>query len=385
MVEANASDLWADTPHPRVLHLIGSLAIGGTEQQLVRFINRSTRPERHVVAVFDRRAPGALASELPQDPFVIGLLRSPKLRPQNFKVPFRLRKVIKQERIDLVHAHLGLSEVLAAVATPLSVPVVSSRRGRNRGFERRPMRNLEGWSHRRVERMICNSQYLADYTQREDLSPPEIEVIHNGIDLADFPSSPLPAREPPVVVVIANLHRHKNHDLMLRAIRRVADTVPSVQLLIVGDGPERGPLTRLSEELRVNVEFTGQVRDPRPHIARSHIVALCSDYEGFPNALLEAMASGRPVVATRAGGTSELVRGGVDGLLVERDPQALASAILSFLRDRELLERMAAAARERAGEFDWPSAVHRTEAVYRDVIRHKGVPAAKGSGIPCAV
>ncbi|MEX1045984.1 MAG: glycosyltransferase [Actinomycetota bacterium] len=385
MDEANASDLWGDTPYPRVLHLIGSLAIGGTEQQLVRFINRSTHPELHVVAVFDKRAPGALASELPVTPLVLGRLTSPKLRPGNFKVPFGLRKVIKQERIDLVHAHLGLSEVLAAAATPPSVPVVSSRRGRNRGFERLPMKRLEGWSHRRVQRMICNSYNLADYTRREDLSPPEIEVIHNGIDLADFPSSPLPGPEPPVVAVIANLHPHKGHELLFRAMRRVSDSLPSAQLLIVGDGPEREPLTRLSGELRLNVEFAGQVRDPRPYMARSHVVALCSEYEGFPNALLEAMASGRPVVATKGGGTSELVRDGVDGLLVEGDPRELASAILLLLQDGELLERMAAAAPERAGEFDWPSAVHKTETVYRDVIQRKRVPAAKESGSPCAV
>jgi len=378
MAAGAGDELWTDTPYPRVLHLIGSLAIGGAEQQLVRFINRSTRPERHLVAVFDSKAPGALVSELPQNPRSLGLLTSPKLRPSNFMVPFGLRRVIKEEGIDLVHAHLGLSEVLAATTTPRSIPVVASRRGRNRGFERRLMKSLEGWSHRRVDRMICNSEYLADYTRREDRSPPDIEVIHNGIDLADFPLAAFPTGGPPVVAVIANLHRHKGHDLMLRAMRTVADTLPSVQLVVVGDGLQREALARLSEELRLNVEFAGQVRDPRPYIARAHIVALSSDYEGFPNALLEGMASGRPVVATKGGGTGELVRDGVDGLLVERNPQALSSALLSLLQDEKLLERMAGDARERAGEFGWPSVVYRTESVYRDVLQRRGIPAGTG-------
>jgi glycosyltransferase involved in cell wall biosynthesis len=98
---------------------------------------------------------------------------------------------------------------------------------------------------------------------------------------------------------------------------------------------------------------------------------MTSDHEGFPNALLEAMSQGRPVVATRVGGVPELVRDGEDGFLTSGDPVEIAARLRSLLTDRAMRERMARSARGRAGTFTWERAVRETEAVYREVLARR--------------
>src|SRR5712692_7794450 len=171
---------------PSVLHVIPSLRIGGTELQLVEFINRSSCPRQHAVAVFDEE--GSLAADLRSGIFSVGPFgRTASSYPRNAIAARRLREVIRKLRVDVVHAHLGVSEILAALAVPRDVPIVASRRGRNVGFEAlRWLKVVEGLGHRRVAMMICNSNYLAEYTRRHDLAAPPIRVIRNGVDLDRF-------------------------------------------------------------------------------------------------------------------------------------------------------------------------------------------------------
>lgn len=370
---AAASDyggLWAGRPYPRVLHVIASLAVGGTERQLVQFINRSSCPERHFVALFDELGP--LADGVPNPPVVLGRVRrSLSGAASSLTTLVSLRRTIGAFRIELVHAHLGISELLAALAAPARVPVVASRRGRNVGFEERTwMRVVEGIGHRGVDVMICNSTYLAERTRRLDLWPPPITVIHNAVDLQTHELAPMPPRHPPTVAVVANFHPYKRHEDFLRAFALAVQKLPDARALLVGDGRERGRLERLVGELGLgaNVSFVGQVGDPRPHVASAHLVALTSDHEGFPNALLEAMAQGRPVVATRVGGIAELVRDGVDGFLVPRGPDLVAERMVALLSDENLRARMGREARRRAERFTWDRVVRETEAVYRMVL-----------------
>ncbi len=367
--EDNIATLWTRRPYPRVLHIIASLAVGGTERQLIQFIRRSTEPSNHFVALFDE--PGVLAEQVPNPPILIGSVRRSVNRlPSNLRTALRLRRVVRQYDIDLVHAHLGISEVLATVV-PWRVPVVASRRGRNIGFEeRRLLKLVEGIGHRRTRLLLCNSRYLAEYTRENDLWPPPMKVIYNAVDLDQFAVALAPPPDPPTVAVVANLKEYKGQERFIRAFRLVIREMPRAQALLVGDGPDRTRLERLATELKLDgsVTFVGQVADPRPYVAGSHLVCLTSSHEGFPNALLEAMAMGRPIVATRVGGVPELVRDGADGLLTSLDPKDIAAAIVMMLSDERLRNRMGREARRRAEAFDWEHVVRETEAVYRQVL-----------------
>ena len=360
--------------HPRVVHLIASLRIGGTERQLVELITRSSAPERHTVAVFDE--PGPLADRLPGRVVDIGpMSRRPVAgAATNLRVALRFRRLVRELRPDLVHAHLGLSEVLAALATPRDVPIVAARRGRNVGFDATWWGRLaEGLGHRRSALLLCNSEDLARRARERDLWTPPTRVIHNGIDADAFRVAPMPEGAPRVVVV-ANMRARKGVDLFLRVFAKVLAEVPEATATIVGDGRDLADLRTLASDLAIAdaVTFTGAVPDPRPYVAAAHVVCLTSAYEGFPNALLEAMCMGRPVVATAVGGIVELVRHATDGLLAPPDVDPLAGSLKDLLQDAARRSEMGAAAAERARRFAWARVVTETEQAYRDVVAGSG-------------
>jgi glycosyltransferase involved in cell wall biosynthesis len=357
-------------PYPKVLHLIANLQIGGTEGQLVQFADRSREPSRHHVACF--YSIGPLGDAFPTRPIWLGRIgRRPADVVGNVRVLGALRRTIVRGRFDLVHAHLGLSEVIAAIVTPRRIPIVASRRGRNRGFESNPVLKLvEAAGHRRVDVLICNSTYLAQLTRTEDRWPPPVRVIHNAVDLERFAPLPAPAEDRPSVVVVANLHAYKGHDRFLHVMSLVRDRLPGARATLVGDGVELPRLVELARRLGLSdsVTFAGAVPDPRPHLESAHVAALASETEGFPNALLEAMAMGRPVVARRVGGVPELVRDGEDGFLVGSEPGEMADRLVEILRDGELRKRMGRSARTRAESFTWDRVVLQTEGVYEEVL-----------------
>jgi glycosyltransferase involved in cell wall biosynthesis len=349
---------------PRVLHVIPSLHIGGTERQLVGFLQRATDPEAHLVTTFD--ALGPLADALPVPPVLVGPVtrHSWRFAPSLAVVVGRLRREIERWGADVVHAHLGAAELVAAMATPRRLALVASRRGRNVGFERNPVLHVvEGVGHRRVDLMACNSEYLASFTRAHDLWPPPIAVVHNGIDIERFAATP-PPDGPPVVAFVANAYPYKRQAMFLEGFRAVRERIPAARAIVVGRAsdvvrPLAGDLLDAGA-----IELVGEIDDMRPYLARAHLVALTSEHEGFPNALLEGMASGRPVVSTSVGGVPELVRDGVDGLLVPPDGRGLAEAMLRILGDDGLRARMGGDARERAEAFAWGRAVQDRESLY---------------------
>jgi glycosyltransferase involved in cell wall biosynthesis len=355
-----------------VLHVIPSLAIGGTERQLVEYVARSSAPDRHVLAVFDEE--GALADRIPVRPANVGPLgRRMRDLPSDLRAIKRLRRLIQCVRPDVVHAHLGVAEVLAAAAVPPRIPLVASHRGRNVGLESRAVfRQLERLAHRRARLLVCNSRYLAERTARLDPRAPPIQVVYNAVDLEAFRPLPYPSLERPTVAMVANFGRDKGHGVLLRALELLRARTPAVRAILLGDGPERPRMQYLARRLGLDdVLFAGQVLDIRPFVADAHVVALTSHHEGFPNALLEGMAMGRPVVATRVGGVPELVRHLVDGILVAAgNAFAVAEALDAVLTSPDRLRAMGAAASNQASEFGWDRLVGETEQTYLWAVRH---------------
>lgn len=352
---------------PTILHLIGALDRGGTEHQLVEMIRRSSDPQRHLVLTWSGAGP--LIDALPNPPIWSAPAVRTVSRPRAALVARRhIRRSIRSEGVDLIHAHLSDSEWMAVTSTPAGVPIVASRRGRAFGYDEQPwFRSAQGLAHRRLRLMITNSQELAAFTLRNDRAAPPVAVVPNGVDLDRFSVRPLPPD--PVVTVVANLIHYKRHDLFLRAFALLVRTIPGATAIVVGDGPERGSLTTLAASLGLSdrVEFVGRVPDVRPFIERARVVALTSDHEGLPNALLEAMAMGRPVVARAVGGIPELFSDGREGWLADGDPVSIADRLVQALITGPWAPGAAVAARRRAESFGWDRVVSRTEDLYRRV------------------
>jgi len=262
----------------------------------------------------------------------------------------RLVALLRAERPDVLHAFLFHSYVVAAPASMLArVPVlVAGRRGLgDRHRERAFARLLGRVANRSTDFVIANAHAVArDAAIAEGLPEAKIATIYNGIpDSAFEPAAPedLDAQGP-VIVCVANLHWYKGHHHLISAVRLLREHELFCTLVLVGDGPERAALERQAYAMSVDARFLGSRDAVEPLLSRADVCVLPSLTEGMSNAIMEAMAVGKPIVATDVGGTRELLRG--RGMLVRPgDPRALAEGLARVLLDPSLGVRLGAEAR----------------------------------------
>jgi phosphatidylinositol alpha-mannosyltransferase len=208
----------------------------------------------------------------------------------------------------------------------------------------------------------------------EPYLPGEFRIIPCGIDLSRFKPMDKCLR-PPTILFVGRLDARKGIEVLLRAFPAVMKLVPGVRLTVVGRGPMEPRAHQLSEELGISaaVDFLGAVlpEDLPRHYAECDVY--CAPGLGGETlgiVLLEAMASGAPVVASRIPGYDETVRDGIDGILVPpADPDALASTLTSILTDESRRRALTAAGIERAQEYAWPKVAQRTLEFYRELLK----------------
>jgi glycosyltransferase involved in cell wall biosynthesis len=202
-------------------------------------------------------------------------------------------------------------------------------------------------------------------------------VVDNGIPLGEFEAIPSLAVEDFTgdvqIGMVANLRPIKDPATFLRAAAYVLRSYPQARFHLAGDGEMRKPMMNLAGELgiRSRINFHGHIRDTARFLEEMAICVLCSKSEGLPHALLEYMASGRAVVATKVGGNTELVEDGVTGRLVEpSNPVQLSKAIVALLSNPQRAIREANAARQKiVGRYDVKAMTRRFEAFYQDLCR----------------
>jgi glycosyltransferase involved in cell wall biosynthesis len=233
----------------------------------------------------------------------------------------------------------------------------------------------EHWLRHMAKAHICNSEEIRHALLHKFHVPPQqIFFIPNGVDGAFF-APLLREAEEAALLCIARMAPVKNHPLLLRAFARVLARMPKAALHLVGEGACKEALqkTAAAPEFHGRVFFHAGNADVRPFLRLAQIFVLASDYEGTPNALLEAMASGLPVVATRVGGNAEAVLHEQTGILVPAgDAEALATALLRLLTSPGERAAFGRAGRERALLRYSPDALARGhEAVYDFVLKDR--------------
>jgi len=215
----------------------------------------------------------------------------------------------------------------------------------------RMLKLLRTFLTRCADHVIVPSQYLKQCVQAWGVDELRIEVIHNALEnpLAILPSG---VRRPNRIVAVGRLTRWKGFEEIIRSISRL----PGADLVIVGDGPEREHLEHLARHAGVDrrVTFMGQLphADVLAEVSSASVFVLNSAYEGFPHVLLEALLVGTPVVAAAAGGVTEIIRDGENGLVVQQDDAAsITRAISRILRDPSLADRLRAEGRRTLEHF----------------------------------
>ena len=293
---------------------------------------------------------------------VIALGRRPGL---DVRMAWRMAAVLRERRIRVVHAHQYTPFFYSALAKPLvghRTWLILTEHGRfypDVVSPRRRMTNRWLLSHL-ADEVNAVAAFSARALHEQDGFPLPIPVVENGIDvLAYDPASDRAAAKRHVgldpgrrhIICIARLHPVKDHAMLVRAFARVAGAMPDVDLVLAGDGELRATLQAqvAAAGLEQRVSFLGVRRDVPDLLRAADVFALTSVSEGASITVLEAMASGVPSVLTAVGGNGELVRDGVEGLLVPRhDDEAAAQALMRILGDAALRTKLGAEARHRA-------------------------------------
>jgi glycosyltransferase involved in cell wall biosynthesis len=232
-----------------------------------------------------------------------------------------------------------------------------------------------------ADAVVAQGESLAERLRALGVPADRLRVIHNGVRLPEGGPAPVPAE--PSVVAMGSLAPKKGLDVLLRAFALVRQRVPAARLTVAGEGPEGPRLLSLATSLGIadSVAFPGLITGEAKAtlLAHARVFVSSSRREPFANANLEAMAAGRPLVATRVGGNVEMMEDEVSGLLVEpEDPEGLAKAILRLLEDRERAAVMGRAAWQRAEGFSWDGMVDRYEALYRELASAPTSAAGRG-------
>ena len=335
----------------------------GTEGQLLQLIQHLDR-SRYEPAITLLRS----SAYVERNPFsypvkVLGVTRLASVRSILTVLRFALN--LRREGYRLVHCYLNDVSLIAPPLLRLfGIHVVVSRR--DMGFWYTPgklavLRLVSLF----VDRYVANCQAVGKVVQQWEWVPSrKISVIYNGllplaansgeaVQTLDLPGV---LGQGPVVGIVANLKPIKRIDVLIRAFGIAHAHCPTAHLLVVGkDGPSarghsmREDLEDLASSLgiRNQVIFTGGVDDPAPYINRFTVAVLCSESEGFSNAIIEYMRAGRPIICTDTGGNPELVQDGSNGFLVPvGDADALADRLVKLLSDSALALRLGEAARE---------------------------------------
>lgn len=355
------------------MHFVENLERGGLERAVIDLIRaqRGAGHECSVVCLFDR---GLLADELTQDGVKVDACG--KRAGLDLRALLRARRLLKETPGAVLHTHNATAHyhaVLASIGLPLQ-RIINTRHGMGEG-----MRGTRAeWRYRRsmplTDYTVAVCQAARDRFASAGVNPRVgLLSIPNGIRVDGFATASPQAREAlaaelrlrpgtRIIGTVGRLQPVKDQATLVSAFKQVHDRLPDTALMVIGDGSLRLSLEQVaaSEGIADAVRFLGDRSDVARLLQGMDLFALSSLSEGYSIALLEACAAGLPIVATAVGGNAEIVRDGINGLLVPpSDPSSLAAAITCLLQSPDRAGSMGRAGRawvEQEGSFTTMSA-----------------------------
>lgn len=365
----------------RILHLLSHLNTGGVSRYALTLAQALRARGHHVTLASDGGQLEAMVRESGLAWWPLPLHTSVEFSPQVGWAARQLARRLRRDPVNLLHAHTRVGQVIAdRLARRLSVPYVATWHG---FFRRNLGRSLWPCTG---DLTVAISEPVRQHLMREFRVPASrIRLIPHGIDAEQFARVPDPDTQryvrdqarldagATVIGTVARLVASKGVDQLIRSMADIRAAIPGAQLMIVGDGEDRPRLERLARRIGVSrvVRFAGALSETRVALSLMRVfVFLPAEQEGFGLSLLEAMASGCPIVAIRRGGGSSWVleESGVGALVEPNAPGDLARAVIRVLRDPASAFQAAARARAVVIErYALTRMVDQVEAVYREL------------------
>jgi len=369
------------TDPARILYLIVTLPVGGAEEHLLSLIRNLDR-SRYDPLVCCIGKSGPIGGEIEKTGVCVVELGMLSRGGFDRRIVRMIREVLRREKISLLHSHLYHANFYGRLAAfQEHIPAVCTI---HNTYARPKLhrRFLNRWLARRSSRIIAVSGPVHDDIVRYDgVAPSKITVIPNGVDMSRFDISlsreqsrerlgvPL---ECFLVGAVGRLEEQKGLSYLIEAIRILVEGGKNVSLLVVGSGREEGRLREQAANSGIadSVFFLGTRRDVPELYRAMDVFALSSLWEGGPITLLEAMASGVPVVATPVGFVPEVLQDGKNGFIVPiRDPEELAEALWKVHEDPFTAEAAAQAGRETVRDrYSHQFLAERVMAVYEETL-----------------
>ncbi|MGE5238959.1 MAG: glycosyltransferase [Chloroflexota bacterium] len=382
----------------RILHVVPKLSVGGgVATQLLSVIKRYDR-SRIIPYVCSLRESSAVGRELERLGVTVVSLNRDFKRGFDWTAVRDLYLLMKQHRFSIVRTHEyranlhGRCAALLATVPCIVASVHTMYLSEHHDYDRETKLN------RRItnkllgsltDRVVAVSETVREQVIHYDgLAKDKVTVIYNGIETDRFIHASGEqvrkefgiTRGAPVVGYLGRLNETKGTDDLVKAFAKITPMFPDAVLLIVGDGPLRDDLESAARVLGISdrVIFAGLRLDKENILAAMDIFAFPSLTEGHPNALVEAMAAGKPIVATDIPPVREILDGRGDALLVPvKNPDEIAMSLEVLLRDREISETLGQTAQRKAlSRFGIDNTVSRHLALYADILKKKGVRSA---------
>lgn len=375
-------------PKVKILH-VTSTSTGGVGRNLLllaRYMNRecfelsfALPPDSHFYYDILKEGVNIFPINLSRNPFDI----------DNFWGFFQLINIIRKGKFDIIHTHASIGGLFGRLIAKLNgCPCVlwtihgwAFNYPYGTSVRRRFFKIIEGICDRFTDHYVAVSGDMKEVGVRAGIARPEkIDVIYHGIEVEDFTNEEGEAKEGlgiaescPVIGTVGRFEPQKALDDLLKAVKLVKERHPRIQLILVGDGPLKRDLEGLATDLgiRDNVVFAGWKKEVGSYIASMDVFCLSSLWEALGIVLLEAMAAGKPIVATRVGGVPEVVEEGEGGILVPPGrPEELASGIRLLLSSPERRKRMGHYNKEKVKkEFNVEDMIRKYEAMYERIFK----------------
>lgn len=367
----------------KVLQLTSHLNIGGISRYLLALSENLAQRGHEVRVASDGGYLETQVGAAGLTHWHLPLRTSAEFSPQVFRSIRRLAERLKEKPVDLIHAHTRVAQVVSdQIWRRLGIPYVTTWHGI---YKRRLGRRL--WPCAGAMTVAISEMVRRHLIDDFRIPPERIRRIYNGIDTDYYAASPsaqametyrrqcgIPS-DCPLIGGVGRLAegKVKGFDLLLMAAYLLEEMLPNIQVLIVGDGPRRPFLEDVAKRLHIRdrVHFMGGTNDVRIALGLMDLFVFTSRWpEAFGLTIIEAMAAGKPVVATDVGAVPEIIRHGQDGWIVPSDdPAALAQSIAQLLGNPEMIRRLGQQAQVRVRDlFDLDRLTDEVEAVYQEVI-----------------
>lgn len=356
----------------RILQVIPSLELGGAEkvvEQLSKQIQKSADHKVMVVSLYPLDTP--IVQELIDNGVSVQLLdKKPGL---DFSTVSKLRRIVKDFEPNVVHAHLYalLYTALATLGMRQVKKLYTVHSLAEKEVGKLYRKFYAFCFHRLGFLPVAISEAIQNSVVNEyRLSKELVKVIPNGIEIEAFPKKTnYSIHDKCKLLHVGSFKEAKNHPFLIRAFHQIQTEVPA-ELYLVGDGPLRKDIERMVRDLRLeqSVYFVGELSDVRPQLLNADVFLLPSAWEGLPISVIEAMAVGLPIVATRVGGLASLITNGEEGVLTEVEEASFVREVINLLRNQTLRESLGECAKIKAQQFSAHEMALKYLDVYQEII-----------------